>query len=138
MLYKDQMGKTGLLVHRNNIISRFIALHRKARLYCILNYFLQTYGLVAEVLVQLISSQVWSTFLMWMQSWDLLIPAVPSSPDFQAVKDQVEESAQVQVLSLSPVTSVPPSQVLSSLTKLLHTKAFSLAEVMLVTVAPSA
>ena len=88
--------------------------------------------------MQLISSQVWSTFLMWMQSWDLLIPAVPSSPDFQAVKDQVEESAQVQVLSLSPVTSVPPSQVLSSRTKLLHTKAFSLAEVMLVTVAPSA
>ena len=75
---------------------------------------------------------------MWIQSWKLLIPAVPSWPDLHLVKDQVEESAQLQFLAVSPVTSVPPSQVLSSLTKLLHTKAFSMSEVMLVTVAPSA
>ena len=100
-------------------------------------YFLQTYGLAA-VPLQLMSSQVVSTFLMWMQSWDLDSPPVPSSPDFQLVKDQVAESAQAQVLTVSPVLSVPPSQMLASRTKLLQTKAFSSAEVMLVTVAPRA
>ena len=103
----------------------------------ILNYFLQTYGLVA-VPLQLMSSHVWSIFLMWMQSWELSRPSVPSCPDLQLVKDQVTPSSQVQVLTESPVTSVPPSQVLSDLTKLLQMKAFSMAEVMLVTVAPKA
>ena len=75
---------------------------------------------------------------MWIQSWDFAIPLVPSWPDIQFVKDQVAESAQLQVLSVSPATSVPPSQVLASRTKLLQMKAFSMAEVMLVTVPPSA